>query len=151
MLRDGATERSDEELLMLFSFGGRGGGGMRAEGAATGAAESVGGAAGGAAPLTRAIAAADAGGEDERERDGTEMVDGAAWALGVVCGDASLEVRLDFVILGGGGGIAVGLALKPGIGDGADAPGACEVLPWLSAPFVAVDSPDGCGFEVCSI
>lgn len=111
--REGAAERRDE-LFMPFSVGGRGGGGMSIAGVAMAAEARGAGAEGNAASDTRATAAADAGGEDESENEGTDPGGEAALALGVVCGEISSIANVGCVTpfcdngrsMFGGGGIA---------------------------------------------
>lgn len=109
---------------------------MRVEGVATGSVERAGGAVCGRAPLTRAIAAAEAGGEDESEKDGTEPEDGAARALGVDSGDPSFGAS----IFGGGGGIAARSPFDRALAEDSDA---CADWPWLALSAEPVLS-DGC-------
>lgn len=116
--REGPGESIDELLLTPFSRGGRGGGGISADGApagaeGTGAAESEGTAGGAAAPVARATAAAEAGGcGDDSESEGTGPEDvgdeaEAARAFGVVCGEPASEAASSpaCVTMDGGGDV----------------------------------------------
>lgn len=113
--RDGPGESIDELLLTPLSRGGRGGGGISADGApagadGTGAAESEGTAGGAAAPVARATAAAEAGGcGDDSESEGTGPEDvgdeaEAARAFGVVCGEFASEASSPACVTMDGGG-----------------------------------------------
>lgn len=125
---DGA-ERREEEVeevlgLRLLSFGGRGGGAMRGDGA-----EREGGSGGGIVELAeaRAIAAAEAGGsavEGEREKDGTgpfALGPFAALAFGVVCGDSGGDDAIAITGVSASAGVFV--VVTSILGEEAFAPG----------------------------